>query len=115
MTWYRWAKFWLDCYDRMTNGFERPMDTFTQEELTRMWHVDDWFIRVAPRLMKEVLHPKHATKMRKGIAYLTALKELQDEAWRPVFESIKRDGIVLDMLERGKITKQQYLDFITNG
>lgn len=75
-----WAMWHLDCYDRMTDHFSRPLDSWTDQELTTQWRVTNWWLRAAPVLMNKVLHPKHKPEMRKAIAYLTALKDLQDEA-----------------------------------
>lgn len=75
-----WAMWHLDCYDRMTDHFSRPLDSWTDQELTTQWRVTNWWLRAAPVLMNKVLHPKHKPEMRKAIAYLTILKDLQIEA-----------------------------------
>lgn len=81
LTWWAWAKWWLGAYDRQTEGFTLPLDGLTDEELRRMWYVTDWWIKCAPSLMNNILHPKHKPELRKAIVYLTDLHERQTEAW----------------------------------
>lgn len=105
----------MEAHDRQTEGFSRPIDSYTDEELRGMWYVTGWMLSALPRMIDKILHPKHTPKIRKAIAYLTALRELQLEAWEAEFEKIRQDNNVLAMLERGEITKDQYINYILNG
>lgn len=112
MTSADWALFWLNAHDRQTEGFTRPLESYTAEDLNRMSYVSDWLLDVLPKMMNRIIHPRLTPKLKNAIAYLTALHEMQNEVMRPLFEKIAKETRVDSLLKEGRISEKQYLEYI---
>ncbi len=76
------TKYWLSQlgqYHRETAGFSADIDALEDYELVLMLPVSAWFLKSAP-LMFKVFHEKHHRELRRIIAYLGHLSELQQVA-----------------------------------
>ena len=63
-----------------TAGFSLNLAELTDAELVNLKTVTANFLDFAP-VMFQVVHPKQHAELRRAVAYLTELSELQNEAW----------------------------------
>lgn len=80
--------FYRSCWER-SEGFTRPLDSYTDEELMLSIGIG-CYRTLAYMVHNNILHPRHHAEIKKALPYLTALKELQDEAWQRAQQ--KRNG-----------------------
>ena len=76
------TKYWLSQlgqYRRETAGFSADIDALEDSELVLMLPVSAGFLKSAP-LMFQVFHEKHHRELRRIIAYLGHMSELQQAA-----------------------------------
>lgn len=101
-------------YERRTIGFRLDAGSLTDYELFSLPFVDADFLEYTPRILA-VLHAKHHVEIRKGIAYLYALRDAQiaavsrlskiwDESARLIAECAKEK----DPAKRSQLLKQYF-------
>jgi hypothetical protein len=63
-----------------TQGFTLYLQLLTDDDLTTLRFVYDWVLDFAPEMFRVVIPAYHA-EMRRTIAYLSRLQDLQRQAW----------------------------------
>jgi len=77
------VRHWLSVeqqHEYEMQGFRVELHTMTDTELLATKRVMQWFLDFAPAMF-QVVAPKEYPRLRKTIAYLTELQQLQNDAW----------------------------------
>lgn len=89
------AAVWLSRMEMIrhaTDNFSQEIESFSDDELTAIPLVFPEFLDLSPKVLK-IIHPRHAPELRRIIAYLNNLKEIQAAAWQRTIERCEAETL----------------------